>query len=99
MEKRKRKFSGLSGKKLKFKKDIVFRKLRGRGVVVQTKRAKILVLNETGADVLRFIEMGLSEKEIMREMSKIYSGDIKEIRKGVKEIIKELTEKGVIEKI
>jgi len=96
MEKSKKKSARSSGFRLR--KEIVWRKIRNRGVVVQTKKAKILVLNETAADVLRFIEKGLNEEEIVKEMSKIYSGDRKKMRKEVETFIKELLEKGVIEK-
>jgi len=96
MEKLRKKFLSSSG--IRFKRDIVWRKIKDRGVVVQTKRAKIIVFNETGADILRFIEKGLNEEEIVKEMAKIYSGDIKKMRKEIGIFINELAEKGVIEK-
>jgi len=96
MVKLKKKFLSSSG--FRFKRDIVWRKIKDRGVVVQTKRAKVLVFNETGADILRFIEKGLKEEDIIKEMARIYSGDRKKMKKEIGVFINELVERGVIEK-
>jgi hypothetical protein len=96
MERLKKKSVTSSG--FRFRRDVVWRKIGNRGVVVQTKKAKILVLNETAADVLHFVEKGLNEEEIVKEMTKIYSGDRKRMRKEIEVFIRELLDRGVIEK-
>lgn len=98
MEKSKKRYSISSVGKVRFKRDVVWRRYSDRGVILQTKGAKVLILNETGADLLELIDKGLKEEEVIKEMAIIYSGDRKEIKKEVKNFIKELLDKGVIER-
>ena len=87
---------------MKIKEGFVLRTVMGNNVAVATKEASksfrgMIQLNNSAADIWKFIEEGLSQDEICAKMQEKYDTDPKNIRDDVKHVIEVLSENGILE--
>lgn len=73
--------------------------VEGEGVVIQPESGQMFSLNETGLFVYRLLDQGQSVKEIARKLSKEYNVGQKEAMTDVTEFVRQLQEKGYLERI
>ena len=87
---------------MKIKEGFVLRKVMGNNVAVATREASksfrgMIQLNDSAADIWKFIEEGLTEAEICEKMQTKYDTDPQNIRDDVRRVIETLSENGILE--
>lgn len=85
---------------MKFEKHVKVRQEKFGAVVFETLREKVYVTNETGSEILRFLEEGKEPEDVIAELANNYSDDPeidpKIIERDVKEFIWSLKDSGII---
>ena len=80
-----------------FHKHVQFRKEKFGGVVFDTLREKVFVVNASGADVVRLLKEGKSVEEIIKEMEALYEDTNGHLRDEVLEFIDSVTKCQLLE--
>lgn len=81
---------------MKFEKHLKVRQEKFGAVVFETLREKVFVTNETGSEILRFLEEGKKLEDMIAELAKNYDCDPEIIKGDVKEFILRLKDSGII---
>lgn len=76
---------------------VVWRRYGDRGIIVHTKRAEMLVLNETGIRIIELIENGKNLNEIVNILKAEYEGNKREIERTTKDFINNMRKRGIID--
>ena len=76
--------------------NILFTQLGEEGVVYDIENNEYQSLNETSFKILKSIENGLTEDEILSELLEEYEIEEEECRSEIKEVIEEFLEKNII---
>ncbi len=76
--------------------NILFTQLGEEGVVYDIENNEYQSLNETSFKILKSIENGLTEDEILSELLEEYEIEEDECRSEIKEVIEEFLEKNII---
>jgi hypothetical protein len=76
--------------------NILFTQLGEEGVVYDIENNEYQSLNETYIKILKSIENGLTEDEILSELLEEYEIEEEECRSEIKEVIEEFLEKNII---
>ncbi|MEW6376654.1 MAG: PqqD family protein [Thermodesulfobacteriota bacterium] len=82
---------------MKFEKHVKVRQEKFGAVVFETLREKVFVTNETGSEILRFLEEGKELEDVIAGLANNYSCDPKIIEGDVNEFIWSLKDSGIIE--
>ena len=87
---------------MKIKEGFVLRTVMGNNVAVATKQASksfrgMIQLNNSAADIWKFIEQGLNEEEICIKMQEKYDAEPEKIQNDVKHVISVLSQNGILE--
>ena len=81
---------------MKFEKHLKVRQEKFGAVVFETLREKVFVTNETGSEILRFLEEGKKLEDMTAGLAKNYDCDPEIIEGDVKEFILRLKDSGII---
>lgn len=81
---------------MKFEKHLKVRQEKFGAVVFETLREKVFVTNETGSEILRFLEEGKKLENMIAELAKNYDCDPEIIEGDVKEFTLRLKDSGII---
>ena len=82
---------------MKLAKFVKFREEKFGGVLFETRSEKVFTLNPTATAVVREITAGTSEEEIGERVRARFEGDGAAIDNEVREFLKELRVKGLVE--
>jgi len=84
---------------LKFNKNkINYREEKFGGLIINIKTGKIFKLNKTGYKVFLVLLRGIEIKKLIKNLSKKFEAEKKEIRRDVKYFINDLIKEGFVSK-
>lgn len=83
---------------MQFENHVKVRQEKFGAVVFETLREKVFVTNETGADILRLLEEGKGDGEIVTELAERFDCNPEIITKDVEDFISNLKNSGIIGK-
>lgn len=91
----------LEGKGVRVKEGFVLREVGGQTVVIATGEASenfhgMIKLNAVGKEIWKGLSEGLSEEEIAKKLSQIYTVDIETAVSDTKEFINQMKENGFL---
>lgn len=81
---------------MNFNEYVKIREERFGAVIFETLREKVFVTNTTGRDILNLLKDGLSEDEIIDNLSYFYSATLTEIREDVTGFINQLKDSRIL---
>jgi hypothetical protein len=79
--------------------DTRYRNVAGEGVVVQQTSGEVLVLNEIGAQVITFVEKGMTVDAMVDALGQEYEADAATLEHDVVAYLDELIAAGIIEPV
>lgn len=87
---------------MKIRKGFVLREVAGNTIVISVGAARdifqgMIQLNETGKEIWRGIEEGLTVERIAQRLEEIYEVDLEEARQDTEEVIGQLKKAGILE--
>lgn len=82
---------------MKLAKHVKFREEKFGGVLFETRSEKVFTLNPTASAVVREIERGGGQSDIIERLMQRFDGQINAIDAEAGEFIAELREKGLVE--
>jgi len=83
---------------LTFAKHVKIRQEKHGAVVFDTLQEKVFVTNETGAQILRLLEKGLSPREMVAALAEQYARGRDSIQQEVEEFLQQLKASELVEK-
>ncbi|MFQ5951811.1 MAG: PqqD family protein [Candidatus Omnitrophota bacterium] len=81
---------------MQFEKHVKVRKEKFGAVIFETLREKVLITNETGAEILSLLEGGKESKDLITDLNENYNGDTSTIENDVEEFVSMLRGKNII---
>jgi hypothetical protein len=75
--------------------NILFRRVAGEGVVVDQRRAEVMVVNEVGLRVLELIREKLSVEQIIAAVNAEFDAEPETVEADVLRFIDQITERGM----
>jgi hypothetical protein len=75
--------------------NILFRRVAGEGVVVDQRRAEVMVVNEVGLRVLELLRDKVSVEDIVATVSDEFDAQPETVEADVLRFIDEITERGM----
>lgn len=79
-----------------FNEHVKIREEKFGTVIFQTLSEKVYITNETGKEILNFLQQGKSQEEILTILRDSYDIDTLEVKKDVMEFIAQLKEKSIV---
>ena len=75
--------------------NILFRRVAGEGVVVDQRRAEVMVVNEVGLRVLELLRDKVSVEEIIAKVTAEFDAEPETVEADVLRFIDQITERGM----
>lgn len=87
---------------MKIRKGFVLREVAGNAIVISVGAARdifqgMIQLNETGKEIWKGIEEGLTVERIAQRLEEIYEVDLEEARQDTEEVVGQLKKAGILE--
>lgn len=87
---------------MKIRKGFVLREVAGNTIVISVGTARdifqgMIQLNETGKEIWKGIEEGLTVERIAQRLEEVYEVDLEEARQDTEEVIGQLEKAGILE--
>ena len=87
---------------MKIRKGFVLREVAGNTIVISVGAARdifqgMIQLNETGKEIWKGIEEGLTAERIAQRLEEVYEVDLEEARQDTEEVIGQLEKAGILE--
>lgn len=75
--------------------NILFRRVAGEGVVVDQRRAEVMVVNEVGLRVLELLREQVSVEQIIAKVTAEFDAEPETVEADVLRFIDQITERGM----
>lgn len=83
--------------KYKLKQDVLAQKVLDEMVILEPETGEYFTLNGVGTDMVKMIEQGSSEDDIILAITSKFDVTEREVREDYRNLLKQLIEQGLIE--